>query len=216
MKNIYIYCEGQTEEIFINEVLYPYLFNFGVAVYPIICTTKRTGTKKYKGGVSDYSKIKKELTIICKSHKNEYVTTMFDYYAMPDNTPGIDCQEPDLMKRMNEIEKVITADIGAANCKFHFMVHEFEGILFSKPESFYLIAEEEIVSDILKIRKEYLTPEYINNSFETAPSKRLEALIPRYAKIKNGTLLAQDMGIDIILEQCQHFREWVEDLIALA
>ena len=60
MKNIYIYCEGQTEEIFINEVLYPYLFNFGVAVYPIICTTKRTGAKKYKGGVSDYNKIKKE------------------------------------------------------------------------------------------------------------------------------------------------------------
>ena len=96
------------------------------------------------------------------------------------------------------------------------MVHEFEGILFSQPQSFYLIAEDEIVNDIQKIRDDYSTPEYINNSPETAPSKRLEALIPNYAKIKNGTLLAKDMGIDIILEQCQHFREWVEYLIALA
>ena len=58
--------------------------------------------------------------MICKSHKNEYVTTMFDYYAMPDNTPGIDCQEPDLMKRMNEIEEVITADIWSRKLQVSF------------------------------------------------------------------------------------------------
>lgn len=68
--------------------------------------------------------------------------------------------------------------IGQANCRFHFMLHEFEGILFS----------------------------------DTAPSKRLQTLIPGYAKVRNGTTLAKDMGIDIILENCQHFREWVEML----
>lgn len=41
MKNVYIYCEGQTEESFVNEILYPYFFNIGVVVSPIICTTKR-------------------------------------------------------------------------------------------------------------------------------------------------------------------------------
>ena len=48
MKNVYIYCEGATEESFINEILYPYFFNAGIAVYPIICTTKQTANKKYK------------------------------------------------------------------------------------------------------------------------------------------------------------------------
>ena len=81
MKNVYIYCEGPTEESFINEILYPYFFNIGIAVYPIVCTTKRTVSKKYKGGVSDYNKIKRELTMLCKSHPNEHVTTMFDYHA---------------------------------------------------------------------------------------------------------------------------------------
>ena len=42
MKNVYIYCEGPTEESFINEILYPYFLNIGIAVYPIVCTTKRT------------------------------------------------------------------------------------------------------------------------------------------------------------------------------
>ena len=139
---------------------------------------------------------------------------MFDYYKMPVNTPSIDCNEPDIRKRMKIIEAAINADIGEANCNFHFMLHEFEAILFSSPKSFYLIADDETVDKIQQIRDSYQTPEHINNSVETAPSKRLETLIPRYAKIKNGTLLAKDMGIDCILEQCPHFREWVEAIIA--
>lgn len=56
MKNVYIYCEGQTEESFINEILYPYFLNCGIVVRPIICITKRTANMKYKGGVSNYAK----------------------------------------------------------------------------------------------------------------------------------------------------------------
>lgn len=216
MKNVYIYCEGPTEESFINEVLYPYFFHIGIAVYPIICATKRTTTKKYKGGVSDYGKIKKELTMLCRSHKNEYVTTMFDYYAMPENTPGIDLQDTDIFNRMDRIEAIINEDVGQDNCKFHFMLHEFEGILFSNPESFRIIADAAVVDRIQKIRDSYPTPEHINNSPETAPSKRLEKLIPNYAKIKNGTLLSKNMGIDVILEQCPHFKKWIFDIAALA
>lgn len=215
MKNVYIYCEGQTEESFINEILAPYFMRQNIWVCPIICSTKRTATKKFKGGVSDYAKIKKELTLICKQHHNEYVTTMFDYYAMPDNTPGIDNSETDIIVRINQIEQTINADIGQQNCKFHFMMHEFEGVLFSKPDSFALIADRNIVNDIQKIRDNFPTPEHINNSPETAPSKRIEALIPNYAKIKNGTLLSKNMGIDVILNECPHFKEWIQSIAAL-
>lgn len=212
MKNVYIYCEGQTEESFIREVLSPYFISVGIFVRPIICTTKRTLSKKYKGGVNDYEKIKKELIALCKQHHNEYVTTMFDYYAMPDNTPGIDCSKPDVYERIEQIERDIDDDIGQFNCSFHFMLHEFEGILFSNPDSFSLIADEDVVADIQAIRDSYPTPEHINSSPETAPSKRLQALIPNYAKIRNGTLLSKDMGIDIIMEQCPHFRKWIQSI----
>ena len=66
MRRVYIYCEGQTEEGFINTVLYPYYFNIGIYVNPIICTTKRTISAKYKGGVKNFSKIANELPILCK------------------------------------------------------------------------------------------------------------------------------------------------------
>lgn len=212
MKNVYIYCEGQTEETFIREVLYPYFFGMEIYVRPIICTTKRTTAKKYKGGVRKYQKIRDELRMICMQHPNAYVTTMFDYYGMPEDTPGIGCAEPEVQKRIRKIEQDIDADLQQRNCHFHFMLHEFEGILFSKPESFSLIAGSDIVNSVRIIRESYPTPEDINNSPETAPSKRIEALIPNYAKVKNGALLAKDMGIDVIMAQCPHFREWVESI----
>ena len=87
MKTIYIYCEGPTEESFINAVLYPYFLGMGIYVCPIVCETRRDANRKYRGGVSRYAKVKNELMILCKSHPHEYVTTMFDYYAMPATRP---------------------------------------------------------------------------------------------------------------------------------
>lgn len=212
MKMIYILCEGQTEEAFINEVLGPYFANLMIFIKPIICTTKRTTSKKYKGGVSDYNKVKNELTILCKQHKNEMITTMFDYYAMPSNTPNINCNEVDVYRRMELIEEAINNDIGQPNCFFNFMLHEFEGMLFSSPDAFIEITDEQTVEKIRKMRDEAISPEHINNSPETAPSKRLESLIPNYAKVKNGALISKNIGIDTLLKECKHFAEWVEKI----
>ena len=48
-KNVYIHCEGQSEEQFIKRVLGPYLLNHNVCAVPIICSTKRTPDHSYKG-----------------------------------------------------------------------------------------------------------------------------------------------------------------------
>ena len=214
MKFVYIYCEGQTEEAFVNELLYPYFINQEICVTPIICETKRLPNKKFKGGVSNYEKIRKELNMLCKNQKNMLVTTMFDYYALPSDTPEITASHPDIYERAKCIEKAVNEDIGVENCRFHLMLHEFEGILFSNPDSFHMIADEQVVQRIQRIRYTYPSPEHINNAPETAPSKRIEALIPNYAKVKNGTLLSKDMGIDIIMEQCLHFRNWIQEIVA--
>lgn len=212
MKNVYIYCEGQTEESFVNNVLYPYFLNMNIWVTPIICTTKRTAMQKFKGGVFDYNKVKTELTILCKQHRNEFVTTMFDFYAMPRNTPNINNSELDIYKRIEQIEDSINCDIGAPNLFFGFSLHEFESFLFSDPQAFRLITNEEIAQKIQSIRNEFSTPEHINNSSETAPSKRIEKLICNYSKILNGTIIAQEIGIDQIMRDCYHFSKWIEKI----
>ncbi len=217
-KNVYIYCEGQTEEAFINGILAPYFANMGIWVIPIICVTKRTASKKFKGGVSNYDKIRNELQLICRQHKKEIVTTMFDYYAMPTDTPMIDCNASDIYERIRIIEAAIDENINQHNFFFNFSLHEFEGLLFSNPQSFALIAKESTVMKIQSVRDEFPSPEHINNSVETAPSKRLNTLIPGYAnaKVRNGTLVSTDMGIDPIIKSCPHFAEWIRKIIAKA
>jgi hypothetical protein len=212
MKNVYIYCEGQTEESFINGVLYPYFMNMDIYVRPIICTTKKTKKQTFKGGVSTYNKIKKELAIICNKHKNEVVTTMFDYYAMPYDTPNINNNEVDIYKRIEQIEDAINADIDVRNLFFGFSLHEFEGLLFSEPQAFKAITTDDIVTEIQAMRDEASTPEHINNSPETAPSKRLKKVINNYSKIRYGTIVAKEIGIDKIMRECKHFAKWIEKI----
>lgn len=101
--------------------------------------------------------------MLCKSHKNECITTMFDYYAWPlDNIPDIYSQDTDIFKRMKQIEAAVNFDIGEPNCLFHFMLYEFEGILFSNPDSFSIIADYTVVRQIQKIKDAYPTVEHIN------------------------------------------------------
>ncbi|MGD9678701.1 MAG: DUF4276 family protein [Vulcanibacillus sp.] len=212
MKNVYILCEGQTEESFIREVIYPYFLNIDIYIRPIICTTKRTISQKYKGGVTDYNKIKTELKILCKQHKNEIITTMFDYYGMPENTPEIMHKDIDIYKQIEYIENKITQDINHSNCFFGLMLHEFEGLLFSSPQAFKLITDPITANSIQAIRDSYDSPEHINNSIETAPSKRLEKLIPNYSKIRNGTIVSKEIGIDKLVAECKHFADWIEKI----
>ena len=112
MKRLYILCEGQTEDDFINILLNPYLQNVGVIATPIICATKRTPTKKYKGGVSSFGKIKRDLLRLCGEHPNEMVTTMFDLYALPHDTPGLESGLKDIYEKAKHVENSIMNDIG--------------------------------------------------------------------------------------------------------
>jgi hypothetical protein len=209
MKNLYIYCEGQTEESFINEVLYPYLMNIGIFAKPIVCETKRTVAVKHRGGVKDYKKIKDELTKLCKHHRNEKLSTMFDYYALPGNTPGKKDAQGSLYEKITYIEKAIESDIGVDNLFVYLNVHEFEGLLFTDPSAFHAITDAKTVARLQIDRDTFSSPEHINDSADTAPSKRIDKLIPGYAKVADGTTLSIRIGIDAMMKECRHFREWI-------
>jgi hypothetical protein len=65
-----------------------------------------------------------------------------------------------------------------------------------------------------KCRRDYSSPELINQGETTAPSKRLAEVIPRYNKLK--TTLApqaiQKIGLAKIREKCPHFNQWITQL----
>ena len=210
-KNVIIYCEGYTEEGFINEVLAPYFKKMDIKVMPQIHKTKITGTGVFRGGVKNYAPIKSELIKYCKN-PNFVVTTMFDYYGMPKDTPSIGCTEVDIYKRIEIIESAIADDIGYDNFIPNLIMHEFEGLLFSDPQSFSVITRGREVSMLQKIRNKAQSPEHINNSPETAPSKRILNIIDDYGKVRQGVIVAKNIGIDKMLSECKHFADWIEKI----
>ncbi len=212
--NVYIYCEGQSEESFVNELLYPYLLGMNIFAMPIIASTKRTANKKYRGGIVGYEKSKSELLRICKGHKHELVTTLIDYYALPAETPGMKLAAGCGEMHVRDIEAAVNEDIGEPNLRFHLQLHEFEALLFSEPQAFGAITEsEEVLAKIRRVRDAFPTPEDINNSPATAPSKRILRLIPGYKKVLDGSSVARAAGIDVMLRECPHFDGWVNEIV---
>ena len=65
---------------------------------------------------------------------------------------------------------------------------------------------------IFKIRNEFETPEHINNSIATAPSKRIKRLFNQYDKVIHGSLITLEVGIDKICKECNLFDAWVNQL----
>jgi len=211
VRRIYILCEGQTEESFINTVLYEYFLGFGIVVVPIIVTTSKTIAGKSKGGFSSYRKFKKELSVTCKGHKNELVTTMIDYYALPEDFPEYDYSDKDIYKKISAIERAVEKDIGVKNLSVYISLHEFETLLYSDPNAFIHL-DKDINKEIDDVVQEFGNVEFINKSPTTAPSKRIKTFYDGYSKVSDGTKLAIKIGIRKMMQKCRHFKEWIDKL----
>lgn len=211
MKTIYIYCEGNTEELFINNILHDYFLSFDIYVYPIICTTSNKNGIRHTGGVSKYSRFEQELKMLSRMFPDAYITMMFDYYGLPNDFPGRNYEESDIYKKVDYIEKAIEEKLEIKKFIAYLSIHEFESLLFSNPESFLLV-KPTIAKEILKIKEKYGNPELINDSILTAPSKRIIKYFPGYSKKKDGIIIAKDTGIEKMMQECRHFKEWIMEL----
>ena len=99
----------------------------------------------------------------------------------------------------------------------YLQLHEYEGLLFSDPVEFAKgISLPSLAQPFERVRRDFQTPEDINDDVNTAPSKRVLRLYPSYRKPLDGTRAAKAVGIDTMRRECPHFRDWVERLEALA
>lgn len=95
------------------------------------------------------------------------------------------------------------------------VMHEFEGLLFSDCAAFARgIGRPDLQPAFQRIRDEFESPEHINDSPVTSPSKRIEGLVPSYEKPLLGILAALEIGLERIRAQCPHFDSWIELLEA--
>ena len=98
----------------------------------------------------------------------------------------------------------------------YVQMYEFEALLFSDSKSFAKgIDRSHLASDFQSIRDSFDSPEEINDSPVTAPSKRVLELVSGYEKPLFGTLAALEIGLKTMRHECQLFDTWLKKLEAL-
>lgn len=218
-----VLCEGQTEDRFAQNVLNPYLKEFGIVVKSQLLVTNRK--KNIWGGMISYERAKTDLSIWIKQHSTKtyethFFTTMFDLYALPDDFPGFAAanRKTNCYDTVRLLEEQFGSNINSDRFIPYIQLHEFEALVFCGLEHL-LVDYPDMTREIASL-KEVLpryenNPEKINNSPVTAPSKRIIKafeLKHHYDKPKSGEFVTSKVGISGLKEQCLHFKEWIEKL----
>lgn len=215
MKRVIVICEGQTEHEFCKDVINPFLLAKNIFVQaPLI--------KKSGGGIVPWEILKKQIEIHLKQEPEAIVTTLIDYYGIPEkyNYPGWteahNVQDKTL--RMDILENAMCQSLSKKwQHRFipYIQLHEFEGLLFSDIKIFTNnFTDDEFVdfTAFEKIFETFPNPEDINDGEVSAPSKRLLYHIKGYNKIIYGAGLAQETGLTRIREKCPRFNSWINKI----
>lgn len=215
-KRGYVLVEGQTEERFIKQVLAPHFYPMGFYLEPTILVTKyvKQGAD-FKGGVQRFAQFKRDLDLLLRDTGDAVVTTMLDYYRLPNDFPGMDTRPNGTpWQRVSHVQAAVHAHFNARrNLDIFLALHEFEALLFSSDEELpRALTRPELQSAFVGERTSAGTPEEINETPEGAPSKRIERLFPGYRKLLHGPTIAERIGLERIREQCPHFNSWVDRL----
>lgn len=225
MARLLVHVEGETEETFVNEVLAGHLYGFGYTKV----SARLVGNARQRdrrGGIRAWSSTRNDILRHLKEDSGCLSTTMVDYYALPQSGerawPGrADAGFLPFAEKADKVEGALREDIcaemGAGFDPRRFapyvMMHEFEGLLFSDAQKLGEgIGRPDLARAFETIREQFSTPEEINDSPLTAPSKRILGLVPEYEKPLMGTLAVLEIGLETIRRECPLFRAWVERL----
>lgn len=218
MIRVYVFVEGQTEETFVREVLAPHYAPRQIFLNAILAQT----SPGYKGGIVGYGKVKHQLERLCKQDCGAYVTTMIDLYRLPNDFPGKNAQAYPVTgtpeQKVTYLEHQLAADINQPNFFPNLMLHEYEALLFCQPSKFsdWVDDAPQAVNMLQQVRNGVDTPEQINDSPHTAPSRRILDAMPQYQKALHGPLIAADIGLEEMRKQCPHFNQWLCSIEQLA
>ena len=205
MIRVCIICEGPTEKEFVENFLYPLLLEKDVFVY----------TDNLRGNVS----ADRIARFVRRDYSDyDYISTLVDFYGFQQS------HATDKASLEQEIMRAARALFSNVNPSAKFLpyvqMYEFEGLLFSDVGHFEWVLLVDLANEhqehLQAIRNEFDTPEDINNSQQTAPSKRLESIFGgSYDKVQHGWIIAESIGLEKIREECPNFNQWLNWLESL-
>lgn len=221
MRRILVLVEGQTELATLNGLVAAPLGLLGHSLHP-----KIIGKPGHKGGVRPYASVWPELVALMKQERQAVVTTFFDLYGLETDWPGwMPVGTATSLRRAEQIERSLREDmatrIGASDNPLRFVpylqVHELEALLFAGPGALAeCLGQAALAAEFQRIVDEAGGCELIDDSPETAPSKRLERLFPRYKKGKgqraHAPVAVAKIGLEAIRGACPRFSQWLRRL----
>lgn len=219
MVEVVVFAEGPTEEQFIKRLVAPAVRHLQVFVKPQMLKT----SQEARGGAINFDRLKFNARNTLRQSPNCVLTTLLDLYGLDTSFPGFDevKAKPDMdsrVKHLNaKLHEALVAHVGCRPERFiaHIQPYEYEGLLFSDTQA---LAQTEpgwaaSLHELAKVRAAFPTPEHINDSIETKPSRRLEQLLrPGYKKTRHGPLAAERVTLATMEKECPHFRGWMESL----
>ena len=194
--DVSVVCEGQTEVDFIKCLNEKYFNPKEISLKPV----SYNKSTSMNGNVSV-----DRIVQYIKKAKHPIVTTFVDYYGFKHQSS----------RSVTQIEEEIKEK---ANKEFlipYLQMHEIEALWFSDIKEVKNPNDSQ-VDMLMKIIDEYPNPEDINNSPQTAPSKRLESIFPDYQKVLDGKLISNKLSIPKIQEKCPRFSKWLKDIEDMA
>lgn len=221
MARLRMFVEGRTEQAFAARLLMPHLAACGVYLHPPVQVAKgRRRGRTLRGGGRRYGAMKRDIQRHLQDRSADaYATTMIDLYALPDSFPGrTECQAgaEGPYQRVAALENAFARDIGDRRFIPYLQLHEFEALLLADPLAFgaFFDQDDPAIARLSELVKGHASPEEIDDGAETAPSKRIAALLPDYALAKAtvGPIIAEAVGLQRMRAVCPHFDAWLRRL----
>ena len=227
MNDLAAIVEGQTEQAFVQSVLAPELASRGIHMWATL-----PGRIHKHGGKVSWETIRRDIVRTLKERSDRFCTTVFDFYAMPNDWPGRSkASALPWEERGAHVEDALLKNLAEHMGKDfrqerfipYVQVHEFEAILFSDVEGLAGVLRDlpgmrsgDVISRLRKIVDEAGGPEAINDDPNTAPSKRILSLVAGYRKPIHGVIAAQRIQISTMRASCPSFDRWLTRLEALS
>jgi len=215
---LHFVVEGQTEETFVRSLLAPELGAMGIYCDAHRVTTGRRRGKFYRGGLVSFAHLRRDLELWMNQDKasDSWFTTMVDLYRLPSDFPSLadSRRVTDPMKKVELLEQSFASDINHPRFAAYVQLHEFEALLFSDPQSFSIAFPSigDKVGKLQAIRSAFETPEHIDEREDHGPSKEILRILPEYDKPVSGPLIAKQIGLAKLRQECHHFDAWLARL----
>lgn len=217
MKRLVIYCEGQTEEMFVERLLRNHLLQYGIKVERPILAATSFDPSGQRGGFVNWDAIEFDLRqeFATDADPNLRFTTLLDAYAMPTkvlqlagfNAPVTTATD------IETVEQAIEGVFTESRFKAYLQRHELEALLLADMDALERVFHRH-KPGLQKLRSDiaaFANAEDINHGATTHPAARLAAAVAGYEDLKasNAYFVLAEAGLDAARAKCPRFDAWL-------